>query len=279
MRESLGDFLHSNKEFWDKVTPLHIQSNYYRSKREQVLQRRPVIDKVALRQLGDIQGKAMMQPLCHLGYEALSLRMLGARSVVGWDFNECAMGYANEIAQEMELGQCSFRVSGLGDFRHKIRGPFDTVFISYGSLCWVPRLQELFDGLPPLLARGGELVIADFHPMLFCFDFLQATQIVHGYFDDEAKPIKISRFGSYAVPERQEETVSFNWNHAVSTIEAGLKQSGFEIISFEEYPFLPDHNGFPNLALGEDGFYRPSWTAPRIPLMFTLKAVHNGKPI
>jgi SAM-dependent methyltransferase len=279
MHEYLGDFLRSNKEFWDKVTPLHIQSDYYRSKREQVLQRRPVIDQIALRQLGDIQGKAVMQPLCHLGYEALSLLMLGARSVIGWDSNECAMGHANEIAQEVELSQSRFRVAGLNDFQHKTRGLFDTVFISYGSLCWIPRLQELFAPLPSLMATGAELVIADFHPMLFCFDFLQTPQIVHGYFDDEARPIPISRFGSYAIPDRQEETISFNWNHAVSTIVSELKQSGFEITSFEEYPFLPEHNGFPNLALGEDGFYRTSWPAPRIPLMFTLKAVHHGKPI
>lgn len=279
MHEHLEKFLRSNKEFWDKVTPLHIQSDYYRIKRKQVLQRRPVIDRIVLRQLGNLHGKTVMQPLCHLGYEALSLLMLGARSVVGWDFNECAVGHANEIAQEIELSPCSFRVSELSNFQHNIRGPFDTVFISYGSLCWIPRLQDWFAALPPLLARGAELIIADFHPMLFCFDFLQASQIVHGYFDDEAKPIQISRFGSYAIPDHQEETASFNWNHAVSTIVSSLKQSGFEIASFEEFPFLPDHNGFPNLALGEDGFYRPSWAAPCIPLMFTLKAKYHGKRI
>src|SRR5208282_3834033 len=160
MHSGLGNFLQSNKVFWDTVTPLHIQSDCYRIKREQLLQRRPVIDKIALRQLDDIRGKAVMQPLCHLGYDALSLLMLGARTVVGWDFNECAVGHAKDIAQELELTQISFRVSGLNNFQHEIQGPFDAAFVSYGSLCWIPRLPDWFAALTPLLARGAELIIA-----------------------------------------------------------------------------------------------------------------------
>lgn len=279
MRDGLGTFLQSNRKFWDTVTPLHIQSDYYRVKRERVLQRQLAIDKIAMQQLGDVRGKTVIQPLCHLGYEALSLAMLGASSVVGWDFNECAVAHANEIAREMGLTQCRFMASELDDIQRKIRRPFDVMFVSYGSLCWIPCLQDWLASLAPLMARGAELIIVDFHPMLFCFDFLQSPQVVHSCFHDITEPIRISRLGSYAIPDHEEKTISFNWNHAVSTLEIGLRVSGFKIISFEEYPYLPEPNGFPNLSLGQDGFFRPSCQFPHIPLMLSFKAEYVGSPV
>lgn len=276
MDNGLGGFLQSNRQFWDTVTPLHIKSDYYRVKRDRILQHQPAIDEIAIHQLGDVRGKTVMQPLCHLGYDTLSLVLLGAKSAVGWDFNECAVRHANNMALQLGLPQCNFLVSELADFHHKIPGPFDVTFVSYGSLCWIPCLQDWLATLTQLMARGAELIIVDFHPMLFCFDFLQSPQIVHSCFDDETKPIRISRLGSYAIPDHRERTISFNWNHAMNAIETGLKSNGFKILSFDEFPYLPEHNGLQNLILGQDGFFRPSCPFPHIPLMLTLKAEYHG---
>jgi hypothetical protein len=49
-------------------------------------------------------------------------------------------------------------------------GPFDLVFVTWGTICWLPDLTVWAHVIATVLALGGELYFADAHPSLLLME-------------------------------------------------------------------------------------------------------------
>lgn len=268
-------FLRANRLFWETVTPAHVNSAHYSEKRERLLAGRSVLDAKILELLGSLRGESVLQPYCHLGYDVLSLHRLGAEHIAGFDQDPHAIAVASRVAEQLELASARFMVSEPGTVPILDR-KFDVILVTFGTICWIPEIQPWFAALARLTSPGGRIVIAELHPLLFSFDFLQASVPVHPLTSPLDRPITIRRHGSYAVPDDPRPTVSYNWNHSLGDVVTALRSVGFLVDRLGEYNSLPEGNGYPNLTPDSEGRWTPTPPLCEFPLMFTVNATFHG---
>src|SRR5262249_54213792 len=99
---------------------------------------------------------------CHIGRDTLCLVRRGA-VVTGLDFSGPALDFARRLAAETGL-KASFVQGTVDEAPHLTPGPYDLVFATWGTLCWLPDMTEWARVVASVLAPGGELYCADSHP-------------------------------------------------------------------------------------------------------------------
>jgi hypothetical protein len=66
---------------------------------------------------------------------------------------------------KVDLIGISFKLSFPKDEASRLTpGPFDLVFVTWGTICWLPDLAVWAGVIASVLAPGGELYLADAHP-------------------------------------------------------------------------------------------------------------------
>jgi SAM-dependent methyltransferase len=123
-----------------------------------------------LQLLGNVHGKRLLHTLCNAGQDTLSLAALGAE-VVGVDLADVPIALARKLSEGSGISG-TFHQSEVIDFLESDLEPqpFDLVFGSYGCLPWIDDLPRFFRGIARRLARGGRVVVVEFHPMAWSFD-------------------------------------------------------------------------------------------------------------
>jgi SAM-dependent methyltransferase len=153
---------------------------------------------------------------CHFGLDTLSWARAGA-SVAGLDFSGPAVEAATRLAEETGL-DARFVQADVYDAVEALDGEtFDVVYTGFGALNWLPDLTRWAEVVNALLAEGGFLYLAEFHPFTWVFD--EDTEgIAFDYFHDPAGvSFDDDAQGSYAdleVPTRQNRTLE--WAHPLS---------------------------------------------------------------
>jgi SAM-dependent methyltransferase len=99
---------------------------------------------------------------CHIGRDTLCLARRGA-IVTGLDFSPAAIKIARRLAEETGLN-ATFIEGRVDETSQLAPGPFDLVFATWGTLCWLPDLRDWARVIDCVLAPGGELYCADAHP-------------------------------------------------------------------------------------------------------------------
>jgi 2-polyprenyl-3-methyl-5-hydroxy-6-metoxy-1,4-benzoquinol methylase len=95
-------------------------------------------------ELGDISGKRVLHLQCHVGRDTLCLARRGA-VVTGLDFSPAAIEVALRLS--VETGLKATFVQGTVDETPRLApGPFDLVFATWGTLCWLARHARLGEG-------------------------------------------------------------------------------------------------------------------------------------
>lgn len=126
-------------------------------------------EEIAL--LGDVRGQEVLHLLCNSGQDTLGIAALGAR-VTGVDISDEAIAFAQALSKDSGI-PATFERSDVYPWLGQAIADgkqYDTVFVSYGALCWLSDLDEWMRLAASVLRPGGRFVCMEFHPVAMIFD-------------------------------------------------------------------------------------------------------------
>jgi SAM-dependent methyltransferase len=263
-----------NRSWWDERVPIHVGSAFYDV--EGFRAGGSTLRPFERKELGDVTGKRLAHLQCHFGLDTLSWARAGA-TVVGLDFSGPAVEAGNALAAETGLDG-RFVQADVYDAQEALgRERFDVVYTGFGALNWLPDLARWGSVVASLLAPGGVLYLAEFHPFTWVFDEDTDTIAFDYFHDPEGVSFDDDEQGSYAdleVPTRNNATRE--WAHTVADVITAVLGAGLslELLSEHDYTLFPR---FADLELDRDFLtagvvYRQPAGKPRLPLMYSLRA-------
>ncbi|MFH9420026.1 class I SAM-dependent methyltransferase [Streptomyces sp. NPDC017529] len=269
------DWRAANRAMWDERVPIHLASDYY--DQDGFRRSRDVIRDFEVAEVGDVTGRTLLHLQCHIGQDTLSWAHRGAARVVGLDFSEPAIEAARATAAELGIGtdRAAFVAADVYDAAEAVASvadieAYDIVYTGIGSLCWLPDIRRWAGTAASLVAPGGFLYLAEFHPITDALDDESGARVAHDYFSRDAwideSPGTYTDFEAPTVNNRRVE-----WQHTLGDVVSALAAAGLRV------DFLHEHDmtlfqRFGSLERGDDGFYRQPAGRPRVPLMYSLKA-------
>ncbi|MEU1347950.1 class I SAM-dependent methyltransferase [Streptomyces sp. NPDC005775] len=266
-----ADWREANRAMWDERVPIHADSDFYDL--DSFRAGKDALRDFELAEVGDVTGRTLLHLQCHIGVDTLSWARHGAAQVVGLDFSEPAVETARSLAEELGLGpdRAAFVTADVHDAAEAVPdSAYDIVYTGIGALNWLPDIDRWAETAASLVAPGGFLYLAEFHPLTDCLDDATGSQVVHDYFSRDAwvdeTPGTYADFDAPTVHNR-----SVEWQHPVGSVVSALAAAGLRI------EFLHEHDvslfaRFPVLERRSDGFYRFPADRPRVPLMYSIKA-------
>lgn len=275
------DAVEMNRLSWNAATVAHNshkgdQAQFFRNGGSTLFP-----EEVAL--LGEIDGSSILHLQCNSGQDSLSLAALGA-AVTGVDISDSAIDFARTlsaesgIAADFERADVSAWLRDAGATGRK----FDRVFSSYGTVIWLPDLDEWAEGIAGVLAPNGRFVLVEFHPFAMCFDEKWSLTYPYGGGTPVTEPGGVGDYvadsADLVLPGAQGDGVEnfenpfpsceFNWS--IAEVLGALRRAGLTLESFDEYPYANGWQGFEEMAeLGGKRWGVPAGR-PEIPLMYSL---------
>jgi SAM-dependent methyltransferase len=260
-----------NRAMWDERVPVHVAGPYYDL--DGFRARPDVLRDFETAEVGDVTGRTLLHLQCHIGLDTLSWLHRGAARVAGLDFSAPAVEAARSLAADLGHGpeRASFVAADVYDARQAVPEPsYDIVYTGLGALCWLPDIRRWARTAASLVSPGGFLYLAEFHPITDTLDDATGTRIVRDYFTRDAQVW--DEPGTYA--DLSAETVhnrSVQWTHTLGDVVSALAAAGLRVEFLHEH----DVSLFPRFENFEvrDGYHRFPAGHPRIPLVYSLKAV------
>ena len=257
-------YIQLNQAAWNEKTKLHVDSEFYRH--DDFLKGANSLQAIELELLGDLKGKKIVHLQCHFGQDTLSMARMGA-SVTGLDFSEEAIRVARETASLLNIN-ADFVCCDLYDAPQFLKGEFDIVFTSYGTVGWLPDLEKWAKVVAQYVKPGGEFFIIDFHPVLWMFDN-EFSYLQYSYFNK--MDIVETLDGTYADKQAPIQTKTISWNHSLSDIINNLLKQGLQLQVFKEYDYSP-YNCFANTVKINEHHYQIKGLEEKIPMVYAIKA-------
>jgi len=261
------NYLAINKQAWDAKTAHHAASDFYDM--PGFLAGKNTLNEIELDLLGDVRGKTVLHLQCHFGQDTLSFSRMGAQAT-GVDFSATAIEKGCVLAAQLGL-DTRFICCDVYSLPNVLNEQFDIVFTSYGTIGWLPDVDNWAAVVSRFLKPGGRFVIADFHPVVWMFDN-DFSKIAYRYFKDEA--IIEEETGTYAEKDADITNETISWNHSLGEMLGALLKSGITIAGFNEYDYSP-YNCFSHLEEFEPGKFRVKHLGNTIPMVY---AVLGTKP-
>ena len=253
-----------NKATWNEKVKVHSKSEMYDL--EAFKKGKTSLMKYEVDALGDVKGKSLLHLQCHFGQDTLSWSRLGAKCV-GVDLSNEGIKLAQQLNEELNL-DAEFVCCNVLDTSDYIKDKFDIVFTSYGTIGWLPDLKPWGKMIAERLKSGGTFYIAEFHPIVWMFDYLDGKPVMkYGYNQEEA--IYEEYEGTYANQSSKMISKEYGWNHGLGEVVSALTEAGLHIEYLKEYDESP-YNVLPDLIETKSGNYV---TKDRLyPLIFEIKA-------
>ena len=228
----------ANRKAWDLVTPRHQAAKAGRFFEAFKQPGYSCLDDTVtgkLIQIG-LGGKRVIQVACNDGREALSLKNLGAREVIGVDISAAAIAEAEKLSAASGV-DAQFICSDIYDLDTEAIPPCDLCYLSIGVFGWLPDLPRFFKIIASLLKPKGELLIYELHPFIEMFVPGKANpelRIEHSYFKEEpyADELGLDYWGN----TEYQGVMNYWFVYKLSDIFMGLIGAGFQIIEFAESP-------------------------------------------
>jgi len=254
-----------NKETWNEKAKVHFKSKMYDL--EAFKKGKSSLKPYELAVLKNVKGKSLLHLQCHFGQDTLSWSRLGAHCV-GVDISDEGVRMAQSLNEELYL-DAKFVCCNVLDTSKHIKETFDIVFTSYGVIGWLPDLKPWGQIIAERLKPGGTFFIAEFHPIVWMFDYLEDKPVMkYGYQQDEV--IYEEYEGTYVNESSNMISKEYGWNHGLGEVISALTEAGLHIEHLKEYDESP-YNVLPDLIETETGMFT---TKDKLyPLIFTLKAV------
>jgi SAM-dependent methyltransferase len=269
------DWVEANRANWDERVAHHLVAPSYSL--DSLRAGRARLHPIEQREVGDVVGKRILHLQCHFGRDTLTLAQQGA-DVVGLDFSPLAIDAARRLAAELNLStRATFVEANIYDAPRVLEGRalFDMVFVTWGSLCWLPDVMRWADVVAHFLKPGGHLYLADAHPAAMVLEDVSpagGTEPILNlpYFTPGA--IVEDDPTDYANKEaRLKNMRTHEWLHTMGDILTGIGRAGLRLEWLHEHPEIP-WRMFADLVPVEGGLYR--WPHEQwMPLSYSLKAI------
>jgi len=261
--------LEANRANWNERVGVHITSRFYDV--EGWLRDAPLPPPEETDFVGDVHGRNLVHLQCHFGMDTLRWARAGAH-VTGIDFSPEAVREATLLAQRAGLaGQSRFVCANVYDAPAALAGErFDVVYVSLGSLCWLPDVHEWGAVVAQLLKPGGRLFIHEVHPFITVFDD-DGERVTYDYFADAHSPLVVDDDATYTDGARLSSTTTYEWIQSIESILHALLDNGLVLEAFREHDWTVFQQT-PWLEAGGGGRYTISAGRPRVPLTFTIAA-------
>lgn len=253
---SSTDYFELNRAGWDQRAGVHLNSKFYDV--PGFLSGETSLREIELAELGSVADKSLLHLQCHFGLDTLSWARLGARCT-GVDISPVAIKQARALSNESGT-DARFDCTNVYDFDRGDTDPYDIVFTSYGTICWLPDLTKWANIVSSNLAVGGTFYMVEFHPI---YDLLEG----YSYFNRSAPDVEEE--GSYT--ENGEDAVAefAVWSHPLSDAVNALIRSGIEITQLNEFPFSP-YDCFEGMEEREPGRYYMQYKNKDVPIVYSL---------
>lgn len=258
------DYLKVNKKTWNDKTDVHIGSEFYDN--EAFLNGKSTLNPIELELLGDIKNKKILHLQCHFGQDTMTFSRMGAKAT-GVDLSDKAIERAREFATQLGLNT-QFVCSDIYEAPKHLDEKFDIVFTSYGTIGWLPDLDKWAGVIAYFLKKGGQFVMADFHPVVWMFDN-DFKEVQYNYFNTEA--IIEEEMGTYADRGAEIENKTISWNHSTSELLNALLKNGLLLQAFNEYDYSP-YSCFNHIEEVEKGKFRIVHLGKKIPMVYSILA-------
>lgn len=252
------DYLHINKEAWDKRTKVHVGSTFYDV--DAFKDGKSSLNAIELRQVGHVEGKKLLHLQCHFGQDTLSWVREGAK-VTGVDLSTEAIEQANNLKLSLGL-EATFVAKDIYQFGHENKEKFDIVFTSYGVLCWLPDLSQWAKTIASSLTKGGEFHLVEFHTF---------NDLLCGYSYFPQPEPDVEEEGTYTENCDGEKSKMVTWAHSLSEVINALISAGLSIEQFKEYPYSP-YKCFEGLDHVSGMGYQMLHKGQQVPLLYSIKA-------
>jgi SAM-dependent methyltransferase len=259
----------ANRAHWDDRVPIHVASRFYDVEGWLAEGRGPGPWEVDV--LGDVDGLDLVHLQCHFGLDTLSWARAGAR-VTGVDLSAAAIREAAALAARAGLAERARFVEAdvLGAAAALRPDTFDVVYVSLGSLCWLPSVARWAAQVAALLRPGGRLFLHDGHPLAWALAD-DELRVEHPYFE-EAEPHVDDTDRTYTDGGgRLEHPQAYEWNHGLGEVVTALLERGLVVEHLTEHDWT-SHPRFPWLVQVADQRWAPPPGTLRVPLSFTLLA-------
>ena len=255
-KNSSSEYFDMNRTGWDKRARVHIDSDFYDV--PGFLGGKTSLREIELAELKPSEGQSLLHLQCHFGLDTLSWARLGARCT-GVDISPVAIEQARQLSEKSGV-DARFVCANIYDFDRGDAAPFDIVFTSYGTICWLPDLTRWAQVVSSNLAAGGTFYMVEFHPI---YDLLAG----YSYFN-RADP-DVEEEGTYT--ENSDEAVAefAVWSHSLSSVVNALVQSGIEVLQLNEFPFSP-YDCFDDMEEREPGRFYIEHRDNFVPLVYRL---------
>ncbi len=231
------DFTDANRAAWNQAAGVHERQNFEQLARDFQAPGFSLLDETITRlflQVG-LENTPVAQLQCNNGRELLSIKNLGAGTCVGFDISEAFIEQARRLAKGSGI-DCQFVAADIYAIPESYNEQFGIVFISVGSLGWIPDLERYFQVVRRLLRPGGRLIIYEEHPILDMFEpgAPDPMRLYHSYFKEQPY---IDQDGlDYYGHTTYESLPTYWFHHKLSDIFSAILGQGLAIQAFEEYP-------------------------------------------
>lgn len=264
------DWRQANRAGWDARVALHVRDETGTYNVTAVLGGRDSLHPIEAAEIGDVTGKRVAHLQCHFGLDTISLARRGA-AVTGLDFSPAAIAAARDLAARAGL-PATFVEADVYEARKRLDGPFDLVYTTWGTICWLPDIRRWGEVVASLLAPGGAVYLADTHPSALVLDErggrIEPTYVWRTPPD---QPERFVESDSYTGDRFPEPNVSFCWLHPISDILGSLLNAGLRLAFLHEHETLP-YKLFPSMVPAGRGLYRLADGVVPFPLSFSLRA-------
>ena len=260
-------YITENRKLWNARVPVHVDSEFYGMK--DFMEGKSSLKPIELELLGDIKGKSILHLQCHFGQDTISLARMGA-SVTGVDLSDAAIEKAREINHQAGT-DAEFICCDLYSLPQYLDKKFDLVFTSYGTIGWLPDMDQWAHIVSYFLKPGGGFVFVEFHPVVWMFDS-HFKEVTYSYFN--VAPIIEESTGTYTDRNAPIQQVEYGWNHSLDEVLSALLHHDLILTHFKEYNYSP-YNCFQHLVKENEDQYYIEHAGKKIPMVYSLKATRK----
>ncbi|MBA2279948.1 MAG: methyltransferase domain-containing protein [Acidimicrobiia bacterium] len=264
-----AEWVATNQRWWDERVAMHEASPFYDL--DGFVAHPDRIRPFEVEDLGDVTGKSLVHLQCHLGTDTISWATRGA-TVVGLDFSVPAVEAARRLAARLgyDDGRAEFVAADVYDAPAALGGrTFDVVYTGLGAISWLPDLERWAEVACSLVAPGGVLYLAEFHPFVWVFSDGELDVAVDYWDPGTAYPSPWTYAGDGVLFDSDVEVLR---NTPVADVVNAVVANGLVVEHLGEHPFTY-FKRWPFLLRDETtGRYEMPPDRPRLPLILTLRA-------
>ncbi|HEX6447656.1 MAG TPA: methyltransferase domain-containing protein [Streptosporangiales bacterium] len=269
------EMIRANARNWDERVAVHMASEFY-----DLAGLRDGADRLApfeYDELGPLAGRSLVHLQCHIGTDTVCLARAGA-TAAGLDLSPESVAAARRIAADCGV-EIRYEAGDVYDAADVFGGErFDVVYTGKGALVWLPDLDRWARTVAALLRPGGLLYLVEFHPLLQALTYgpqpEEGLLLEYDYLPGRGAE-RLDSPNTYTDgPHLSGHTVSYQWTHGLGTVVNGLTGAGLRIESLTEHDVLPWRR-IPEMTPAGNGWWRLPGSRPRVPVLYSLRAVRD----